>query len=130
MKFRKDKDVLQYLGVGLGIIALGIVLLMFFHANAGIIFVISGSIVVVIGLSLATKPRDFFLQDERSIRINEKAGNYAFWAIMTAVVGMYVLKVARLWIPDFMDVYSAVLFTGIYVYVILRWHFNKKGDAE
>ncbi|CAG0953178.1 MAG: hypothetical protein OIN86_17885 [Candidatus Methanoperedens sp.] len=126
MKFRTDKDILQFLGMGLGIVALGVVLLAFFHAKAGIIFIVSGTFTVLIGLSLASKPKDFILENERSLRINEKAGNYALWAVMTVILGMYILRVARFWDPDFMDVYSMVFFTGIYGYIIMRWHLNKK----
>ena len=80
------------------------------------------------GLILATKPKDFFMQDERSIRINEKAGNYAFWAVMTVILAMYVLRAARLWDLDFMDAFSMVFFTGFYGRIIMRWHFIRKGE--
>ncbi|KAB2945609.1 MAG: hypothetical protein MPEBLZ_03286 [Candidatus Methanoperedens nitroreducens] len=128
MKFRTDKDILQFLGMGLGTVALGAILLVFFHAKAGVIFIMSGTLTVLVGLSLATKSKDFLKQDERSIRINEKAGNYAFWAIMTVILAMYVLRAARLLNPDFMDAYSTVFFTGIYGNLIMRWHFNRKGE--
>ena len=72
MKFRTDKDILQFLGMGMGIVALGAILLVFFHAKAGVIFVTSGALTVLVGLGLATKPKDFIMQNERSIRINEK----------------------------------------------------------
>jgi len=128
MKFRTDKDVLQFLGMGLGIVALGAILLVFFHAKAGIIFVMIGTLTVLVGLRFATKPKDFFMQDERSIRINEKAGNYAFWAVMTVILAMWVLRAARLWDPDFMDAFSMVLFIGIYGRIIMRLYYNRKGE--
>lgn len=128
MKFRTDKDVLQFLGMGLGIVALGAILLIFFHAKAGMIFVMSGTLTILMGLILATKPKDFIMQDERSMRIHEKAGNYAFFAIMTVILAIYVLRAARLWDPDFMDAHSMVFFTGIYGNIISRWYFSKKGE--
>lgn len=128
MKFRKDKAVLLFLVMGLCIAFLGAIMFAFFHMGAGMGFIIGGIVLLLSGLRFATKPKEYFLQDERDVRINEKAGNYAFWAIMTVLSIMYLLKVTKLWNADFMDAYSMVLFIGIYGWIILRWYFNRMGD--
>ena len=114
--------------MGLGSVALGAILLVFFHAKPGMIFIMSGTLTILMGLILATKTKDFIIQVERSIRINEKAGNYAFWAVMTVILAMWVLRAARLWDPDFMDAFSMVLFIGIYGRIIMRLYYNRKGE--
>lgn len=127
MKFRTDKDVLQFLGMGFGLILFGVVIFLYLHP-AGIGLTISGTIITLIGLRIATKSKEFFMQDERSTRINEKAGYHAFWATMAVISIAYFLKVTKLWDPTFWDMYSITLFTGIYGWIILRWYFNKKGE--
>ena len=127
MKIRTDKDVLQFLGMGVGLILLGILIFLYLHP-AGIGLAISGALLTLMGLLFATKPKDFFLQDERSTRINEKAGYYGFWAILWIITIMYYLNVTKLWIPTFLDTYSIIMFTGIYSWIILRRYFNKKGE--
>jgi uncharacterized membrane protein len=129
MKFRKDKDILQFMGMGIGMILAGLAIFKYLHP-AGIGLAISGAVLTLMGLLFATKPKDILLQDERSTRINEKAGYYGFWAILAIITVMYYLNVTKLWIPTFLDTYSIITFIGIYCWIILRWHFNKKGDTE
>ncbi|VVB88005.1 Uncharacterised protein [uncultured archaeon] len=129
MKFRKDKDILQFMGVGIGMILAGLATFKYLHP-AGMGLAISGAVLTLIGLLFATKPKEILLQDERSKRINEKAGYYGFWAILAIITVMNYLNITKLWIPTFFDTYSIIIFTGIYCWIILRWHFNKKGDTE
>ncbi len=129
MKFRRDKAVLLFLVMGLCVVFLGAIMFAFFHMGAGMGFIIGGIVLLLSGLRFATKPKEYFLQDERDVRINEKAGYYALWAVMTVNSIMYLLKVTELWDADFMDAYSMVLFIGIYGWIILRWYFNRVGDT-
>ena len=53
--------------------------------GAGII--LGGIMLTLMSLYVSTKPKDHFLKDERSVRINEKAGYHAF-GITIMMIGL------------------------------------------
>ena len=131
MKFRKDKDILSFIGVGLITILLGSVAL-FFQIGSKTIMVLGGiSILVgimmcIMALVASTKPKTELIQDERVTRINEKAGYAAFWIVLLAVTILYWAD--KIWSlgVELKDMYSAVLLFGLYLWFILRWFYNKR----
>ena len=92
MKIRKDKDILRFLGMGLGLVLLGIIILWIvpdvvgrtwtFPYVIGGLFIFGGITLTIMSLYTATKTREDLIQDERSVRINEKAGYHAFWILI------------------------------------------------
>ncbi|MCK5177203.1 MAG: DUF2178 domain-containing protein [Candidatus Aenigmarchaeota archaeon] len=131
MKIRKDKDILSFIGVGLTTILLGSVAL-FFQIGSKTIMVLGGiSILVgimmcIMALFASTKPKTELIQDERITSINKKAGYSAFWIVLLAVTILYWTD--KIWSLniELKDMYSAVLLVGIYSWLVLRWHYNKK----
>ncbi len=135
MKIRKDKDILSFIGVGLISILLGSVAL-FFQTNSKTIMVLGGISILVgimmclMALVASTKPKTELIQDERVTRINEKAGYYAGWLIMLAVIILFWAD--KIWSLniELKDMYYTVLLVGAYSWLVLRWYFNKKGDVK
>ncbi len=130
MKIRKDKDVLRFFGISLVSILLGAAMLMFkavFGAAAffGGGLVLAGVIMFVMALCASMKPKTDLVVDERVARINEKAGYSAFWIVLLAVTILYWAD--KLWSlsVELKDIYSTVLFVGMFSWIILRWHYNK-----
>ena len=105
MKKRKDKDILRFLGMGLGLVLLGIIILRIvpdvvgrtwtFPYVIGGLFILGGTMLIIMSLCTATKTREDLIQDERSVRINEKAGYHAFWILIGTMA--LVQLIAMFW---------------------------------
>jgi uncharacterized membrane protein len=129
MKIRKDKDILRCLGMGLGMVLLGIIILWIVpdvvgRTWTGGIFILGGIILTLMCLYTATKTKEDLTQDERSVRINEKAGYHAFWII----IGCIALLVVVDWHSKltFKDVYGPLFIVGMFSFVVLRWYYNRR----
>jgi uncharacterized membrane protein len=109
------------IALGLGLVQLG------FGKGNG--WILAGLILTVSALHNATKPKEDYMQDERSVRINEKAGSYAVAMMLVLIVVINLLYFLKLWMPSPPEVYLLLFFVGIYVWLFLRWHFNKKGEV-
>ncbi len=136
MKFRKDRDILKFIGVSFGFVLVGIIILLFIQPIAiiGIISISSGLMGLIIGLRLASKPKDYFMEDERSVRIKEKAGYYAYEVMVSVaaiIMFLWIVKLSPSLTPsnDFLDGILLVWVIGLYSFLILNWYYNKKGDA-
>ena len=137
MKFRKDRDLLKLFGFSLSAILIGILVMLFIRSLAivGLILISSGLMGFIIGLRLASKPRDYFLQGERTVRIREKAGYYAYEIMVSAaavIMFLRILKLSPSLTPsgEFFDGALLIWVIGLYSFLILRWYYNKKGDME
>jgi uncharacterized membrane protein len=135
MKFRKDKDILKLIGFSLGAILVGIFVLLFIKTITiiGLVLISSGIIGLITSLRLASKPKDYFLQDERSVRIKEKAGYYAYEIMLSLaaiIMFLYIVKPSPSLIPssDFLDGALLIWVIGLYSFLILKWYYNKKGE--
>ena len=105
MKKRKDKDILRFLGMGLGLVLLGIIILRIvpdvvgrtwtFPYVIGGLFILGGTMLIIMSLCTATKTKEDLIQDERSVRINEKAGYHAFWILIGTMA--LVQLIAMFW---------------------------------
>ena len=135
MKFRRDGRILTFMSVSLGVILIGIFILQFIQSIAiiGLIFISSGLVGLVVGLRIASKPVDYFIEDERSVRIKEKAG-YSAYGMMTyvAVIIMLfkMLEISPSLTPssDFFDGVLVMWVIGLYAFLILKWYYNKTGE--
>ena len=133
MKFRKDKDILQLLRVGLVVGLLGVVMLMFqapskttFFIEFGLIF--AGLFMSAMVVYTATKPKTELIADERVTRINEKAGYNAGWMVMLSVTILFWAdKIWSLGI-ELEDMHWTTMFVGAYSFLILRWYYNRRGE--
>ena len=136
MKIRKDKDILRCLGMGLGLVLLGIIILWIvpdvvgrtwtFPYVIGGIFILGGIILTLMCVYTATKTREDLIQDERSVRINEKAGYHAFWILLGTMA--IVQLIAMFWRLNlnYKSVSPDIFFAGMFSFVILRWYYNRR----
>jgi len=136
MKKRKDKDILRFLGMGLGMVLLGIIILRIvpdvvgrtwtFPYVIGGLFILGGTMLIIMCLCTATKTREDLVQDERSVRINEKAGYHAFGILLGTMA--IVQLIAMLWRLNlnYKSVSPDIFFVGLFSFVILRWYYNRR----
>ena len=136
MKKRKDKDILRFLGMGLGLVLLGIIILWIvpdvvgrtwtFPYVIGGLFILGGITLIIMSLCTATKTKEDLIQDERSVRINEKAGYHAFWILLGTMA--IVQLIAMLWRLNlnYKRVSPDIFIVGMFSFVILRWYYNRR----
>ncbi|MEA2032940.1 MAG: DUF2178 domain-containing protein [Euryarchaeota archaeon] len=136
MKKRKDKDILRFLGMGLGLVLLGIIILRIvpdvvgrtwtFPYVIGGLFILGGTMLIIMSLCTATKTREDLTQDERSVRINEKAGYHAFWILIGTVA--LVQLIAMFWRLNlnYKSVSPDIFIVGMFSFVILQWYYNRR----
>ncbi len=137
MKLRKDKDILKFIGISLIAILFGIILFLSIQSMSifGFIFIISGLIGLLIAFKVASKPRQDLIEDERSTRVREKAGYSAFIAtlLIAAMIPLLrLLKFSPSLTPsrDVAEVVQDIWITGLWIFIVFRWYYNKKGDIE
>ena len=133
MKFRKDGRILIFMGISLGVILVGMLILQFIQPFAiiGLIFISSGLVGLMVGLRIASKPVNHFIEDERSERIKEKAG-YSTHGTMTyvGIIILGILKISPSLTPssDFSDGILVMWVIGLYTFLIFKWYYNKTGE--
>nr|QNO52134.1 hypothetical protein MDNCFBIC_00004 [Methanosarcinales archaeon ANME-1 ERB6] len=117
----------EYFVVGSGITILGLVLLVVFDlAFLGMGIVLSGLMLIFIGIHWARKPKTE-LPDERYMRINEKVGFNAFWTTLgISAVLVYVDAYFPLGMK-FRESVTLVWFVGTISFIIYRFYYDKKG---
>jgi uncharacterized membrane protein len=132
MKFRKDTDILRFIGMGLGMIFLGAIISLFIQSISFIGFglILGGLALSVSGLYTGTKPRTDVMIDERVLRINEKAGYHTYWMIMGIAGFLWVLDIYLKLNMNLSDGLALITFIGVYAFLILRYYFGKKGDVN
>ena len=117
----------EYFVVGSGIIIIGLVLLAVFDlAFLGMSIVLSGLMLIFIGIHWARKPKTE-LPDERYMRINEKAGFNAFW---TTIGILAVLTYVDFYYPlglNFREFFLIVVGVGMFSFHVHRFYYNRKG---
>jgi len=118
----------DYFVVGSGIIILGLVLLAVFDlAFLGMGIILSGLMLIFIGIHWARKPKTEIPSDERYMRINEKAGFNAFW---TTIGILAVLVYVDVYFPlslNFREFVTIVWFVGMISFIVSRFYYDKKG---
>lgn len=97
-----------------------------FHYVIGGIFILVGIILTLMCLYTATKTKEDLIQDERSVRINEKAGYHAFWILIGTMA--LVQLIAMLWRLNlnYKSVSPDIFIVGMFSFVILRWYYNRR----
>ena len=114
--------------VGSIILIFGLVLLVVFDlAFLGMGIVLSGLMLIFIGIHWARKPKTEIPSDERYIRINEKAGSNAFW---TTIGILAVLTYVDFYYPlglNFREFFLIVVGVGMFSFHVHRFYYNRKG---
>ena len=93
--------------------------------GAGITF--SGLMLVFIGIYWATKRNTEIPADEMHLRINEKAGFNAFWAVIGL---MAILMYVTHYFPDILeirDVLELIFIVGMFTFVASRFYYIRRG---
>ena len=93
--------------------------------GAGITF--SGLMLVFIGIYWATKRNTEIPADEMHLRINEKAGFNAFWAVIGL---MAILMYVTHYFPDILeirDVLELIFIVGMFTFVVSRFYYIRRG---
>ena len=134
MKFRKDKDILRFSGIAVLLILVGILMISFLsnptYFGIGSILIIMGVIAVIIAIIAATRPKEDLIQDERSDRINEKAGYHAFWILLVTMALVQAIAMFGRLDLSYKSVSPDILIVGMLSFIILRWYYNRRGDAR
>ena len=132
MKFRRDKDILRFFGMSLSMILLGTIVSIFvpsiFFIGVGLF--LGGLALLITGLYASTKPKEYFIPDERITKNTDKAGHSAFWVVMATII---ILGIFEIVIPGtiiFKHASVLILYMGIYNFILFWWFYNKKGDVE
>ena len=134
MNIRTDKKILLSMGVSLGVIVLAVVILTFGMTSGVISFIspgliVAGILMFAISLHAATKPETELVADERVARINEKAGNTAFWLVLVSITILFWSDRAWSIGIELGDLYYAAMVVGTISWSVLRWHYSRKGDV-
>ena len=132
MKFRIDKDILRFSGIAALLILVGILMMSFLpgstYPGIGFALIIMGVIAIIIAIITAARPKEDLIQDERSVRVKEKAGYHAFWILLGT--GALVQSIAMFWRLDlsYKGVSPGIFFVGMLSFVVLRWYYNRRDD--
>jgi len=132
MKIRKDKDILRFSGIAVLSILAGILIMSFLsgptYFGIGSVLIIMGVIVIIIAIIAATTPKEDMIQDERSVRVKEKAGYHAFWVLLgTGALVQSIAMFGRLDL-NYKSVSPDIFFVGMLSFVVLRWYYNRRDD--
>jgi uncharacterized membrane protein len=134
MNMREDKKIMCGMGVSLSVIVLAVAILTFRTTSGTMSFIslgliVAGMLMFAISLHAATKPETELMADERVTRVNENAGNTAFWLVLLSITILFWSDRAWSIGIELVDLYYAVLFVGIISWSVLRWYYNKKEDV-
>ena len=111
-------EILFIAGLAFGLIAVLLDYLFDIAAVLVVGLVFCGVVVLFISAYFERKSKP--VKDERYKRIDERAGQSAFWIIMV-IMGILLFS------DRFGELPAATLFIGIYSYFIIRFYYDKKG---
>ncbi|MDO9097425.1 MAG: hypothetical protein Q7U60_04820 [Candidatus Methanoperedens sp.] len=128
MRLRRDKDILRFFGMSLGMILLGLIISFFFQPIfIGVGLILGGLALLVTGLYASTKPKEYFIPDERITKNTDRAGHHAFWLVLLVITSLNMIEIYSPTIK-YLDASTVIMLVGIYSFFILRWYYNKKGE--
>ncbi|MCK5177206.1 MAG: DUF2178 domain-containing protein [Candidatus Aenigmarchaeota archaeon] len=132
MGIKIDKNILQFFAMSLTIMLLGAFLIIFFQEKQVQLFgagmVLSGIMLTIMGLYTSTKPKEYFLRDERYVRIKEKAGHQAFLIIIIMICIIHSIDLFWKLNLGYKAVAPILFVIGIYSWIVLKWYYGKKGE--
>ncbi len=137
MKFRKEKDIVKFIGISVFAILAGIIIFLFIKtfSTIGFLLIMGGLIGLTAGLIAATRSKQDLIEDERSVRVREKAGYSSFIATLLIAAIISLLRLLKLFPSitpsrDVAEVVQDIWIIGLWIFIVFRWYYNKKGDAE
>lgn len=134
MKLRKDKDILRFSGIAALLIIAGILMISFLsgptYSGIGSALIIMGVITIIIAIIAATTPKEDMIQDERSARVNEKAGYHAFWILLVTMALVQSIAMFGRLDLSYKSISPDIFIIGMFSFVILRWYYNRRGDVR
>ena len=132
MKFRIDKDILRFSGIAVLSILAGILIMSFLsgptYFGIGSVLIIMGVIAIIIAIITAARPKEDLIQDERSVRVNEKAGYHAFWILLVTMALVQSIAMFGRLDLSYKSVSPDIFFVGMLSFVVLRWYYNRRDD--
>ena len=122
------------MGVSMSVIVLAFAILTFGTTSRvqvilSLCLIAAGLLMFAILLHAATKPETELVADERVARINEKAGNTAFWLVLVSITILFWSDRAWSIGIELGDLYYAAMVVGTISWSVLRWHYSRKGDV-
>nr|WP_321496353.1 DUF2178 domain-containing protein [uncultured Methanolobus sp.] len=123
-----DKYNLRFLETIAILFLLGLTLWYLEYYGIGFCLIIVSLTLTVMFLYVSSKPREYFIRDERSVLINEKAGYHAFWIL---IMSMAILVMVD-WHTELLykEVSSLLYIIAMLSWSILRWYYDKKGFEQ
>ena len=132
MKFRKDKDILRFSCISALLILAGTLMVSFLsgptYFGIGSVLIIMGVIAIIVAIIAATTPKEDMIQDERSVRVNEKAGYHAFWILLVTMALVQSIAMFGRLDLSYKSVSPDIFIVGMFSFVILRWYYNRRDD--
>ena len=134
MKFRKDKDIMRFAGIAILLILTGILMMSFLsgptYPGIGFSLILMGIVAIIIAIITAARPKEDLIQDERSERIKEKAGYHAFVILLVTISLVQVISMFGRLNLDYRSVSTNLFLVGMWSWIILKWYYNRRGDAR
>ncbi|MEA1895705.1 MAG: DUF2178 domain-containing protein [Euryarchaeota archaeon] len=133
MKFRKDKDILRFSGIAILLILTGILIMSFLpgptYQGIGFTLIIMGIIAIIMTIITSARPKEDLIQDERSKRVKEKAGYHAFVILLVTMSLIQVISMFGRLNLNYRSVSPNLFLVGMWSWIILKWYYNRRGDA-
>ena len=133
MKFRKDRDILRFLGIAVLLMLAGILMMSFLsgptYFGVGFALILVGVIAIITAICVAATDKLGLIADERFMGISGKAGYYALCILIATMALLQLINLIGGLNLKYSDVVSALYLVGLCSWLILRWYYNRKGDA-
>jgi uncharacterized membrane protein len=133
MKLRRDKDILRFSGIAALLILAGILMVSFLSSptyfGIGSVLIIMGVIAIIIAIITAARPKEDLIQDERSVRVDEKAGYHAFRILLVTMALVQSIAMFGRLDLSYKSVSPDIFIVGMLSFVILRWYYNRRGGV-
>ena len=134
MKLRKDKDILRFSCIAALLILAGILMMSFLsgptYFGIGSVLIIMGVIAIIIAIIAAATPKEDLIPDERSVRVNEKAGYHAFRILLVTMALVQSIAMFGRLDLSYKSVSPDIFIVGMLSFIILRWYYNRRGDVR
>ena len=132
MKFKKDRDILRFLGIAVLLILTGILMMSFLsgptYFRIGFALILIGVISTVTAICVAATDKLGLIADERFMGISGKAGYYAFCIFIALMALLQLINVIWGLNLGYSDVVPYLFIVGMFLFSILRWYYNRRDD--
>jgi|LGVF01.1.fsa_nt_gb uncharacterized membrane protein len=134
MKFKKDRDILRFLGIAVLLTLTGILIMSFLsgptYFRIGFALILMGVISTVAAICVAATDKLGLIADERFMGISEKAGYYALWILIATMALLQLINIMWELNLGYGDVVPYLFIIGMLLFSILRWYYNQRGDVR